>query len=746
MARTKEQYHRELQKANGAASYTGKNSFHRWSDAVTNCKRNGGGFLAKIKSSAELQKARTAFLQYQDPKEYWIGIKYDTTKGDFVWGDGTLVTATTAFETIVNRVEQQSDTDKRCLYLSTQDVLVAADCEAHKKYICQVGETADPVETSQPPKKIKSKIKNKTKTKFQRSRHRFYKPESTALEMDVEEYANEIEQLNASEPSSLENAVNLTSTLVRKASTADSKVNILVSFEKLEVFAMNYANLHLTPQNGSEREISIEQKELGMSVMRVSADHKRGVVFPSHANTFNESFIQEEKGAITLSAGMFNQDRYVVCALYKNAADLMPEGANNVNNRKKSTIRTRIISCTVKPEVRGNFEEDVVINLTNTKDNLTATQTSCVFWNFSIRTKFDGAWSQKGCKLVQETKERTTCSCNHLTNFAVLMEVGETKISDDHKFALALVTYIGLSLSLIGETITILVYLVLMNLKSSQSHIRLNLVMCLVIAQLVFMTGIQATQMKTLCAIVAITINYFYLVAFAWMVTEGVMLYLKVVKVFNVDTSTKIFYALAWGVPTLVVASALGITVILDGSTDNSMRDDVCWFAFSSGFMWAFAGSVLLACLINLVLLIRIIVEITRLKDVSGVSETHSCRKSLKACVVLFPLLGLTWIFGILTVTDAGLVFQYLFTIFNSLQGFFIFLFHVVRSKEIRVALETKRQRWEISRSVSMAANEKSTLGTRRSSAAKEKRLFTLVNKIRPETQKSISTSFTTVL
>lgn len=111
------------------------------------------------------------------------------------------------------------------------------------------------------------------------------------------------------------------------------------------------------------------------------------------------------------------------------------------------------------------------------------------------------------------------------------------------------------------------------------------------------------------------------------------------------------------------------------------------------------------------------------------------------ACVVLFPLLGLTWIFGILTVTDAGLVFQYLFTIFNSLQGLFIFLFHVVRSKEIRAALETKRQRWETSRSVSMAANENTT-----SSAAKEKRLFTLVNKIRPETQKSISTTLTTVL
>lgn len=31
------------------------------------------------------------------------------------------------------------------------------------------------------------------------------------------------------------------------------------------------------------------------------------------------------------------------------------------------------------------------------------------------------------------------------------------------------------------------------------------------------------------------------------MVTEGVMLYLKVVKVFNVTTTTKYFYGFAWG-------------------------------------------------------------------------------------------------------------------------------------------------------------------------------------------------------
>lgn len=42
--------------------------------------------------------------------------------------------------------------------------------------------------------------------------------------------------------------------------------------------------------------------------------------------------------------------------------------------------------------------------------------------------------------------------------------------------------------------------------------------------------------------------------------------------------------------------------------------------------------------------------------------------KSLKSFVILTPLLGLTWVFGLLAVTDAGLVFQYIFTILNSTQ------------------------------------------------------------------------------
>ena len=50
----------------------------------------------------------------------------------------------------------------------------------------------------------------------------------------------------------------------------------------------------------------------------------------------------------------------------------------------------------------------------------------------------------------------------------------------------------------------------------------------------------------------------------------------------------------------------------------------------------------------------------------------------------VMTLFGLTWVFGALTVREASTAFQILFAIFNSLQGFFIFLFFCVFGKEGR--------------------------------------------------------------
>ena len=75
-------------------------------------------------------------------------------------------------------------------------------------------------------------------------------------------------------------------------------------------------------------------------------------------------------------------------------------------------------------------------------------------------------------------------------------------------------------------------------------------------------------------------------------------------------------------------------------------------------------------------------------------------REILKAGMFLLPLLGMTWIIGILAVNNETQVFAWIFAILNSLQvcvlrmimhpkkhvilqGLFIFIFHVARNKEV---------------------------------------------------------------
>ena len=70
---------------------------------------------------------------------------------------------------------------------------------------------------------------------------------------------------------------------------------------------------------------------------------------------------------------------------------------------------------------------------------------------------------------------------------------------------------------------------------------------------------------------------------------------------------------------------------------------------------------------INTVLLGRVVYEILKMQS-DKTSALERMGQGTKACVVLFPLLGMTWVFGVLSVTEAGLAFQYIFTILNSLQ------------------------------------------------------------------------------
>ena len=77
-------------------------------------------------------------------------------------------------------------------------------------------------------------------------------------------------------------------------------------------------------------------------------------------------------------------------------------------------------------------------------------------------------------------------------------------------------------------------------------------------------------------------------------------------------------------------------------------------------------------------------------------------------------LLGLTWLFALLAVGDLQYAFQLLFTIFNSLQGFFIFFFYTALNKDVQKewirVLNIKKQPTEHSTSSSHPVTQDNTL------------------------------------
>jgi hypothetical protein len=65
----------------------------------------------------------------------------------------------------------------------------------------------------------------------------------------------------------------------------------------------------------------------------------------------------------------------------------------------------------------------------------------------------------------------------------------------------------------------------------------------------------------------------------------------------------------------------------------------------------------------------------------------RKAKMALKGSAILFPLLGMTWIFGLLVFNRETIVFKYLFAICNSLQGMMIFVFHVLINKKVLYVL-----------------------------------------------------------
>ncbi|XP_070561730.1 uncharacterized protein [Ptychodera flava] len=303
----------------------------------------------------------------------------------------------------------------------------------------------------------------------------------------------------------------------------------------------------------------------------------------------------------------------------------------------------------------------------------------CVYLDTNHRENLQ--WLTTGCNLVKSQGQMTECHCIHTTNFAVMLQVVPVKLDSKHVVILSCIGYIGGVLSIISLFVGFLVYARLRSLlKSERVAIHQNLMASMLLVQLVLLFSEISPEQTWFCMMIAVSLHYFTTVMFFWMLIEGVQLFRQVVIVFGSEKSWFLLYCvLAWGVPFLIV------TITASCKREDYIFKDSCWLSRDGGVIWVFAGTVIVVTTINLVILLLVIRIVYKASKISG-HTADGLRSGLKSALMLLPLLGVTWLLGFFSVSNDTIAFTYIFTILNSLQGFFLFIFYIVVNSEVRSA------------------------------------------------------------
>ncbi|XP_065903374.1 adhesion G protein-coupled receptor L3-like isoform X2 [Dysidea avara] len=326
--------------------------------------------------------------------------------------------------------------------------------------------------------------------------------------------------------------------------------------------------------------------------------------------------------------------------------------------------------------------------------NILSSNPRCFFFRFTRDNVTSGRFSSDGITSSNFTnKTFVECSTTHLTSFAVLVDVsGEDTHSQNHE-ALSVVSYIGCAISIVCLLVAACLFIVLRKKVFIQEHhfLHLNLSIALLLGLTAFVSGIEtASEYRASCLIVAILLHYFFMATFSWMLCEGILLFTMMKFVFykGFFKSKVFFLLLGWGMPIPIVAVSAAV------SHHQYGYEDKCWISEENGAIWAFIGPILLIIMMNSAVLIVTIYEIYKSNhnslNTTQMNYKNTIKSLLRAAVIIVPLLGVTWVVGILAVNENTVVFAWIFTILNSLQGMFILILYVLRNEKFLLLCRQK--------------------------------------------------------
>ncbi|KAK5852709.1 hypothetical protein PBY51_006556 [Eleginops maclovinus] len=245
-------------------------------------------------------------------------------------------------------------------------------------------------------------------------------------------------------------------------------------------------------------------------------------------------------------------------------------------------------------------------------------------------------WTDEGCKTVVKGNN-TECLCTHLTFFALLLTPPNVTISSSHLNTLTTITQIGCGFSMFFLSIVLFMHCLMRKTKGSMST---RILICLVVAMFLLnfsflVNNYVAKAGNTVgCKIMAALMHYSMLATFTWFAVQAFHLCLQLHVGGKVEIRHYILKVsiISWVLPAVVVTVVLilgkyGEQVIYTDNPDQNVA--MCWITHT---------------------------------------DVHY--------IVNIGYYALVFLFTFITFIVMMIPAYYIFTILNSFQGFFLFIYY----------------------------------------------------------------------
>jgi len=188
------------------------------------------------------------------------------------------------------------------------------------------------------------------------------------------------------------------------------------------------------------------------------------------------------------------------------------------------------------------------------------------------------------------------------------------------------------------------------------------------------------------CTFFMILSYYFNMALFSNMMVEGLYICMKLSSVFDTHSKRRqcLMYAvIAWSVPAVII----GLELAASYTSFEVAAQYEC--GFSQEDAWLYKGPVAAILIVNFINCVYILhISVKRICVMKQYS--NSMKKTLgtiRTMMVLYPLLGVTFIVGFAVNEDKTFVFSYIYVILNGCIGVLFFIFHILYDPMIRRAI-----------------------------------------------------------